>query len=132
LWITSTSAKGNEKNQALILLNQIIAIRLKNNRKMTICEADKGYDADSFRQFLLQMNYLPVIGYRKHRKEIISTTEISNFFGFNRKRWVVERTFSWLKRKCRRLLMRWERLANLWEAFSKLGLIYMWLGYLVG
>jgi hypothetical protein len=47
LWITITSAKGNEKNQALILLNQIIAIRLKNNRKMTICEADKGYDADS-------------------------------------------------------------------------------------
>jgi transposase len=66
------------------------------------------------------------------KSETISTTEISNFFGFNRKRWVVERTFSWLKRKCRRLLMRWERLANLWEAFSKLVLIYMWLDYLVG
>lgn len=132
MWITSTSAKGNEKDQALILLNQIIAIRLKNNIKTTICEADKGYDADAFRLSLLQMNYLPVIGYRKHRKEVISTTEIANFFGFNRKRWVVERTFSWLKRKCRRLLMRWERLANLWEAFSKLGLIYMWLGYLLG
>ena len=82
-------SKGNEKDQALILLTQIKAIRLKINIKMTVCEADKGYDADNFRQLLLQMNYLPVIGYRKHRKEIISTTEISHFFSFNRKRWVV-------------------------------------------
>lgn len=99
---------------------------------MTICEADKGYDSDAFRQQLLHKGYLPVIGYRKNRKVKVSTAEIADFFQFTRKRWVVERTFSWLKRKCRRLLMRWERLANLWEAFSKLGLIYMWLGYLVG
>ena len=132
LWITCTSAKGNERDQALILLNQIIAIRIKNNKMMTICEADKGYDADTFRQALLNRGYLPMIGYRKHRKEKINTTEVANFFRIVRKRWVVERTFAWLKRKCRRLLMRWERLANLWEAFSKLGLIYMWLGYLVG
>ena len=110
----------------------MIAIGIKDNKIMTICEADKGYDANTFRQALLGKGYLPVIGYRKHRKERVSTTEIASFFGITRKRWVVERTFSWLKRKCRRLLMRWERLANLWEAFSKLGLIYMWLEYLVG
>lgn len=99
---------------------------------MTICEADKGYDTDTFRQRLLIKGYLPVISYRKNRKFRVSTKEIASFFGFTRSRWVVERTFSWIKRKCRRLLMRWERLANLWEAFSKLGLIFMWLGYLVG
>jgi len=110
----------------------MIEIRMKDSKMMTICEADKGYDSDAFRQNLLNRGYLPVIGYRKHRKERTSTMEIANFFDFTRKRWVVERTFSWLKRKCRRLLMRWERLPTLWEAFSKLGLIYMWLGYLVG
>ena len=132
LWVTTTSAKGNERDQALILLDQLVITQIKRTKTMTICEADKGYDADSFRQNLLSKGYIPVIGYRKHRKERVSTTEIADFFGITRKRWVVERTFSWLKRKCRRLLMRWERLPNLWESFSKLGLIYMWLGYLVG
>lgn len=132
LWITNTLAKGDERHQALMMLDQIIAIRVKSSKKLTICEADKGYDADSFRQQLLLKGYLPVIGYRKNRKENIGTEEVADFFRFTRRRWVVERTFSWLKRKCRRLLMRWERLANLWDAFAKLGLIYMWLGYLVG
>lgn len=132
LWITCTSAKGNEKDQALALLDQLVRIQIKDTCKMTICEADKGYDADNFRQTLLRKNYLPIIGYRSHRKERISTKAIADRFCITRKRWVVERTFSWLKRKCRRLLMRWERLPRLWESFSKLGLIMMWLGYLVG
>lgn len=96
LCITTTSAKGHEREQALILLDHLNVISGKN------------------------------------KKQHVGTSEIADFFGITRKRWVVERTFSWLKRKCRRLLMRWERLASLWEAFSKLGLIYMWLGYLVG
>ena len=106
LWVTTTSAKGNERDQALILLDQLVITQVKRTKTMTICEADKGYDADPFRQNLLSKGYIPVIGYRKHRKERVSTTEIADFFGITRKRWVVERTFSWLKRKCRRLLMR--------------------------
>ena len=132
LWITTTSAKGNERDQALILLNQMIAIRLKDNKEMTICEADKGYDSKAFRQALLSKGYVPIIGYRKHTKERVSTAEVANYFGVTRKRWVVERTFSWLKRKCRRLLLRWERRPELWDAFSKMGLIFMWLNYLLG
>ena len=57
LWITTTSAKGNERDQALILLKSIHQIRSKNNREMSICEADKGYDADAFRQNLLYEGY---------------------------------------------------------------------------
>ena len=48
------------------------------------------------------------------------------------KRWVVERTFSWLKRKCRRLLMGWQRKPENWSAFALLGLIFMWVGTLLG
>lgn len=132
LWITTTSAKGNEREQALILLDHLNAIRNKDNKCMTICEADKGYDSNPLRQNMLNKGYLPVIGYRKHRKEQISTMEIANFFKFERKRWVVERAFAWLKRKCRRLLMRWERKSEIWEAFAKLGLIYMWISFLLG
>ena len=45
LWITTTSAKGNEREQALTLLDHLNIIRGKNSKQMTICEADKGYDA---------------------------------------------------------------------------------------
>ena len=99
---------------------------------MTICEADKGYDSDKLRQEMLERGYVPIIGYRKNRKERVETEEIYNYFGASKKRWVVERTFSWLKRKSRRLLMRWERLPEVWNAFSLLGLIFMWLETLLG
>lgn len=61
-----------------------------------------------------------------------STKLIADKLGITRRRWVVERTFAWLKRKCRRLLMRWERLPRVWNAFALLGLIYMWLENLLG
>ena len=132
LWITTTSAKGNERIQALILLDQLQMIQCKDNKQMTICEADKGYDSEELRMEMLKRGYLPIIGYRKNRKERVETEEIYNYFGASRKRWVVERSFSWLKRKFRRLLMRWERLPEAWNAFALLGLIFMWLQFLLG
>ena len=99
---------------------------------MGICEADKGYDSDDFRQNLLYQGYFPVIGYRKHRKKRVETQEIYDYLKISKRRWVVERTFSWLKRKCRKLLMRWERNPDAWNAFALLGLIYMWIENLLG
>ena len=99
---------------------------------MTICEADKGYDSNQLRGQILSRGYLPIIGYRKNRNERVSTNEIYKCFKGTRKRWVVERSFSWLKRKCRRLLMRWERLPEAWNAFALLGLIFMWMQILLG
>jgi transposase len=132
LWITTTSAKGNERTQALVLLDQLKMIECKNTNRMTICEADKGYDSDELRMEMLKRGYLPIIGYRKNRKGKIKTEEIYACFGTSKRRWVVERSFSWLKRKCRRLLMRWERLPEIWDAFALLGLIFMWLQILLG
>ena len=132
LWITTTSAKGNEREQALILLDHLNIIRGNNTKRMTICEADKGYDASHLRQSMLNKGYLPLIGYRKNNKQRVGTSEIATFFGITRRRWVVERSFSWLKRKCRRLMLRWERKSEIWDAFAKLGLIYMWLEVLLG
>jgi IS5 family transposase len=109
LWITTTSAKGNERDQALVLLNSISEIRLKNSKQMGICEADKGYDADDFRQNLLHHGYFPVIGHRRNRKNRVETQEIYDYLKIPRRRWVVERTFSWLKRKCMTFLKKMDK-----------------------
>ena len=132
LWITTTSAKGNERIQALTLLDQLQISGCKDTKRMTICEADKGYDSGELRMEMLRRGYVPIIGYRKNRSERVKTEDMYAYFGASKKRWVVERSFSWLKRKCRRLLMRWERLPEAWGAFSLLGLIFMWLEILLG
>lgn len=100
---------------------------------MTVLEADKGYDAAWLRQNLLNTHIFPLIPYRKIRgRETPKMEEICRTFGLSRNRWMVERAFAWLKRRCRRLLLRWERIAQIWTGFAKLGLIYTWLNNLFG
>ena len=53
LWVTTTSAKGNEREQAIVLLDQLQLIQCKDTSRMTVCEADKGYDANKLRQEML-------------------------------------------------------------------------------
>ena len=132
LWVTTTGANGNEREQALILLDELRIAQCKNNEILTACEADKGYDSDDTRQKMLYRGYLPIIGYRKNRKERVETKEIYEFFKLEKCRWVVERCFSWLKRKSRRMLMRWERIPGIWESFAKLSLIFFWIEILLG
>ena len=132
MWITTTSAKGNERGQAVALLDQLQLIQCKNTSQMSTCEADKGYDSDNLRQEILSRGYVSIIGYRRNRKERIETREIYDFFGVAKRRWVVERAFAWLKRKCRRLLMRWERKPEIWKAFALLGVVFMWMERLLG
>jgi len=76
IWITTTSAKGNARTQALVLLKRIQTIQGKNTKQMTICEANKGYDSDALRMEMLKMGFLPIIGYRKSRRERVGTEEI--------------------------------------------------------
>lgn len=132
LWVSTTGANGNEREQALILLDELQLAQCKNNEVLVGCEADKGYDSDDTRQEMLYRGYLPIIGYRKNRKERVETNEIYEFFKLEKFRWVVERCFSWLKRKSRRILMRWERIPDIWEAFAKLSLIFFWIENLLG
>ena len=71
LWITTTSAKGNARIQALALVDQLNLIGCQDSTQMTICEADKGYDSANFRLELLKRGYLPLIGRRKNQKNYI-------------------------------------------------------------
>lgn len=100
---------------------------------MVIFEEDKGYDAAWLRQALLILQILPLIPYRKIKGRITpETSEICRVFNLTRKRWMVERSFAWLKRRCRHLMLRWERIAKIWSEFAVMGLIYTWLKNLFG
>lgn len=125
LAITTTPANGNERLQVTTLLKKA-PIQLE--KTMLILEADKGYDSGWLRSELLEMNVFPLIPYRKNNK---NAELFKQHFPMKSKRWKVERAFAWLKRKCRRLLWRWERKIYTWEAFTILGLTYMWMEYLL-
>jgi transposase len=104
--ITTTAANGDEKKEVEKLLIGIQRLR-KPSQKMAILEADKGYDAAWLRQSLFSL-----IPYRKMPgRQVESMQEICRIFHLERKRWMVERAIAWIKRKCRRLLLRWERIA---------------------
>ena len=71
---------------------------------------DRGYDAAAIRYGLRARRILPLLARRR--------TE--NGSGLGRWRWVVERTFAWLN-QFRRLRVRYDRRADIHEAFLSLG-----------
>ena len=72
--------------------------------------ADRGYDYPSHRRQLRPRGITPEIARRK--------TEHGS--GLGRYRWVVERTLAWLH-QFKRLLVRYDRRADIHEAFLALG-----------
>jgi transposase len=71
---------------------------------------DRGYDSDRHRDVLRRMKIRPIIARRQ--------TEHGS--GLGRVRWVVERTFAHLH-NLKRLLVRYERRADMHEALLALG-----------
>jgi transposase len=81
--------------------------------------ADKGYDAKKCRKALRKRR----IKSRIARKGVESSERLGRY------RWVVERTLAWLGRY-RRLTVRYERRADIHEAFLHLGCSLICLNYL--
>jgi transposase len=81
--------------------------------------ADKGYDFDRCRKALRKRGITPRIS----RRGIDSSERLGCH------RWVVERTLAWLGRY-RRLTIRYERRADIHEAFLHLGCSLICLNYL--
>lgn len=81
--------------------------------------ADKGYDYPRCRRFLR----------RRGIKARIARRGIETSQKLGRRRWVVERTFSWLYR-FRRLTVRYERRADIHRAFLDLGCALICCNYL--
>ena len=108
-----TGGNRNDVTQLLPLLDRVPAVaglpgRPRQRPGMVI--ADRGYDHDKYRRLLWARGIKPVIARRN--------TEHGS--GIGQHRWVVERTISWLH-QMKRLLVRYERRADIHEAFLALG-----------
>ena len=67
---------------------------------------DKGYDYDNVRELVKEFGYTAHIKARGEEAQAIKRQA-----GFKARRWVVERTHSWMNR-FRRILTRWEKKAE--------------------
>jgi transposase len=117
--VTLTGANRNDVTQLLPLVDAIAPIRGTRGRplrKPKVIYADRGYDSESHRERLRDRGIKPVIAKRR--------TEHGS--GLGKFRWVVERTHSWLH-NFRRLRIRFDRRADIHEAFLKLAcLLVCW------
>jgi transposase len=113
LAIHLTGANRNDSQQALALVDAIPGLQGERGhpRHRPDCVlGDRGYDAESIRQRLRVRHIVPFLAMRN--------TEHGS--GLGRWRWVVERTFAWLN-QFRRLRVRYEKRADIHEAFLSLG-----------
>lgn len=107
---------GSNRNDAFMLpalLDRVPPVRGRPGRprrRPKLLLADRGYDHDKYRRLVRARGITPVIARRK--------TEHGS--GLGRERWVVERSFAWLHQR-RRLLVRYDRRADIHEAFLALG-----------
>jgi len=76
---------------------------------------DKGYDFPDIRELVQEYGYTAHI--KSRGEENIKIKEIS---GYRARRWVVERTHSWINR-FRRMLIRWEKKIENYIAMVHLG-----------
>ncbi|UJH74919.1 IS5 family transposase [Burkholderia cenocepacia] len=106
-------ANANDVTQLLPRIDSIPSIRGVRGRalqKLGVVYADRGYDSKRHRRALCERGIRPVIAQRR----------IEHGSGLGAYRWVVERTHSWLH-YFRRLGIRFDRRADIHEAFLKLG-----------
>jgi transposase len=108
-----TGGNRNDVTQLIPLLERVPAVAGLPGRPRRRPEqvlADRGYDHDKYRKLVRELGITPVIARRK----------TANGSGLGRYRWVVERTFAWLHH-FKRLLVRFDRRAEIHEAFLALG-----------
>ena len=126
-----TAANGNERVEAQINTSKIRISNGKRGRPRRHPDkiaGDKGFDCKALREHFRKRGIKPEIPKRKwknrpHRgRPMIKTVE----------RYVVERAFSWLQRKFRRIAIRWERLPTCFEGFVALAMSMLWVQKLVG
>ena len=126
----TTPANGNEREQVLPLLD---AIKPKTGKpgspkkRVKILATDKGYDSKELRDSIRKRGIRPQLPKRvwKSKKNRWRPVSISV------PRFQMERTFAWFQRKYRRLVVRWERIPEIFDGFISLATIHIWLNKLL-
>ena len=127
---TSTPASVSERGQVSLLLQRVCVYHGYGRPKRCPKEihADRGYDSKSLRTFLRAKGIRPVIPKRiwKARKQPQGKKA-----PISKSRWQVERCFSWMQKKYRKLVARWERKTLYWKGFLQLSIITIWVDRLI-
>lgn len=109
-------ANRHDKKLVKGTLDNIIIERPSHKVIHNIC-MDKGYDFPDIRELVEEYGYTAHI--RRRGEENIGMKEIPDY---RVRRWVVERTHSWLNR-FRRMLIRWEKKIENYCAMLHLGVV---------
>jgi putative transposase len=111
LGVTVSGANVHDKRLVRETIESIPIERPKPTKKkpQNICQ-DKGYDYPDVRELVAEYGYTAHIPTRG-----VDQTKRKKIPGYRARRWVVERTHSWLHR-FRRLLIRWEKKVTNYEA----------------
>lgn len=120
LALVVTGANRNDFKETKNVLDHIVVKRPKptKRKKQHLC-GDKGYDYPEVRDLVKQYGYTAHI--KSRGEESVAKTKIP---GYRARRWVVERTHSWMNR-FRRLLIRWEKQTKNYEAFLQLSCAFI-------
>jgi putative transposase len=116
---------GANRNDFKMTRETIVSVPVRRPRPTDeapqhIC-LDKGYDYNEVRQLVVAFGYVAHIRARGEEAQ-----QIKRSIRFKARRWVVERAHSWLNR-FRRILVRWEKLAETYIAMLHLTLgIIVW------
>lgn len=105
-------ANRNDMKLVRMTLENIVVERPEptDDRKQNMC-LDKGYDFNEVRETLEEFGFTAHIRARGEEAQLIQREA-----GFKARRWVVERTHSWLNR-FRRILIRWDKKPENYLAF---------------
>ena len=98
--------------------------RPRSNPKRVI--ADRGYDSDPLRRKLRQRGIELIAPYRSNRRE--QPYRDGRKLRRYRRRWKIERTFSWLG-NFRRLLVRFDRLLTVYQGFFHIACLMITVRY---
>ena len=99
------------------LKNGRIGGRRTNRRKPKRLIADRGYDSNKVRALLLKRDIEPIIPARSNNT--VATHQDGRKLRRYKRRWIIERTNSWLQ-NFRRLVVRYERSAAIFTALVHL------------
>jgi putative transposase len=109
-----TGANDHDKWSAAELVVSIVVKRPKQ-KKQHLC-ADKGYDYDDVHEFVEQERYIAHIKHRRRRGEpVVEECPMPGEKQYPARRWVVERTLSWLTKR-RSIRVRWCKKFENWKA----------------